>query len=322
MALIRPPHKQAPIYARPRTQSTPTQTGDLGSITDIAAETGASRQNPAKGPLNEAVTNTPIPSSQPSPAVQAAVAPTPIPSAPTGASRQATRDARRAARAARRQAARAARRAARAARRRRLVLDGGIAQNLTFARKHGTSVTLSNGGLTMVGSTGNWFYACPGAAEDSDSSKLRADGGQWMYEVTIDNIPSTNAYCSIGFGNDNTAQFDTVVCGNGNGCALLVDDQNGTLSRLYYGSSPSTFQNASNPSFPLDAGGTVVTMGIDLDNDTVSAYMDGELVHSRAYSLNGAEDDRIIPVVKSMWGPQMTLNTTVQYPIDGYTVWK
>jgi len=63
-------------------------------------------------------------------------------------------------------------------------------------------------------------------------------------------------------------------------------------------------------------------MGIDLDLATVSAYMDGELVHSRAYALNGAEDDRIIPVVKSMWGTQMTLNTTVQYPIDGYTVWK
>ena len=199
---------------------------------------------------------------------------------------------------------------------------GGNAQNLTFGRKHGASVTISNGGLTMVGSTGNWFYACCGAAENSDQSKLRADGGKWFYEVTIDNIPATNAFCSIGFGNDNTVQFDTVVAGNGNGCALLVDDENGTLSRMYYGSSPSTFQNASNPSFPLDAGGTVVTMGIDLDLATVSAYMDGVLVHSRAYALNGAEDDRIIPVVKSMWGPQMTLNTTVQYPIDGYTVWK
>jgi len=82
---------------------------ELGSITDIAAKTGASTQNPAKGPLAEATS------------------PTPIPSAPTGASRQAARDARRAAKAARRQAARAARRAAKISRRRRLILDGETA---------------------------------------------------------------------------------------------------------------------------------------------------------------------------------------------------
>jgi hypothetical protein len=196
------------------------------------------------------------------------------------------------------------------------------AQSLLFERDSGAPVTISNGGLTMVGSTGNWWYACPGAAEDSDSSKLRASGGKWMYEVTIDSIPTTTAFCSIGFGNDTTAQFDTAVAGNGNGSALLVDDENGTLSRLYYGSSPSAFENASNPSFPLDAGGTVVTMGLDLDGGTVSAYMDGVLVHSRAYVLNGAEDDRIVPVVKSFNASVISLNTTVAYPIDGYTVWK
>lgn len=199
---------------------------------------------------------------------------------------------------------------------------GANAQNLTWGRKAGSQVTLSNGDLTMEGTGANWWYACGGDVQDSEFAKTRASGGKWMFEVTIDSVPTTGSFCSIGFGQDTTSGFDTALAGNLNGCTVLIDDESGTLCRMYYGFSAGTQVTCDNPLFPLDGGGSVITMGIDLDAETYSAYMDGVAMHEdKTYALSGGEDTEVIFVVKSFSGTIMTLNTEVQYPIDGYTVW-
>ena len=109
MAIIRPPRRSLPIYARPPLQSTPAATGsggrdtrELGSIAEIAGNTTAPQ---------------PVP-----PIVQQSVAPVDQFQSTSQSPRQQRQAARRAAKQARREVRRA-NRAARVASRRRIIID-------------------------------------------------------------------------------------------------------------------------------------------------------------------------------------------------------
>ena len=197
-----------------------------------------------------------------------------------------------------------------------------IEQTLTFnaAYSH-PNITISNGDRTMTQTTpsGSWMW---GNGPQTDE-KLRASGGKWMYEVVIDSMPSTSAFVGVGWGNGNKSGLSTVYAGNTNGGAQLIDDENGTLCRMYKGANANTFVTATTSRYPLDAGGTIITFGLDLDNDTCSCYMDGlAMIEDQAFALNGLEDDSVLWYVKSFQGAVITLPTTITYPIEGYTVWK
>ena len=200
--------------------------------------------------------------------------------------------------------------------------EPSIEQTLTFnaAYSH-PSITISNGDRTMTQTTpaGSWMW---GNGPQTDE-KLRASGGKWMYEVVIDSMPSTSAFVGVGWGNGNKSGLSTVYAGNTNGGAQLIDDENGTLCRMYKGAPANSFVTATTSRYPLDAGGTIITFGLDLDNDTCSCYMDGlAMIEDQAFALNGSEDDSVLWYVKSFQGAVITLPTTITYPIEGYTVWK
>ena len=200
----------------------------------------------------------------------------------------------------------------------------GNAQSLVFDPGNiYPGVTLSNSDLTMVGGdTGLAQYAACLSA-----TKSRAAGGKWMFEATVDDMSVSgaryaSAFCGMGFDDSGGTTPSATYMGSVNGVGSLIDYSGGTLCRVYKGSAANTFIAATTNLY-IPADGTVMTMGLDLDAETVSYYINGApIAVDFGYTVDGAVTDSIYPFVKAFYDVQITLNSTVLYPITGYTVWQ
>lgn len=182
---------------------------------------------------------------------------------------------------------------------------------ITFdsARKH-ANVTLSNSDLTASTESTAGMYSAKATGPKSS--------GKWQFEITVNARP-TAGHVAVGVMNQ-AETIDIVSPAITNGINFYSNGT--TTNRLYDGTTYTALAAGNNITT-----GNVITVAIDFDAKTVSVYRNGSLMGSDAAiaSLDLTGGKVYVPFV-DLWGGAgtpctVTINTTIQYPVVGYTDW-
>ena len=149
-----------------------------------------------------------------------------------------------------------------------------------------------------------------------------ADGGKYMFEMTVEGVDRNNDFAVIGLVKAEhapTTDFSRNYAGDDYGCGCLFVIPTGGLCRIYVGATDIAYETGL-PDTHIDTSGTsVITCAIDFDANTVIYYIDGVALNSATFVPQDGQD--LLVKAKPYGSVVTTINPTILYPVDGYTKW-